>query len=92
VIAAGQGEVRMFCMDTPTAEYFLFKHDLDHEFRQSPALYTAPFDWAVLRGQSTLRDFVDAGFARIRPTEWPKSNRAGAAIRCARRCPDPTSS
>ncbi len=69
VIAAGRGEVRMFCMDTPTAEYFLFKHNLDNEFRQSPVLYTAPFDWAVLRGHSALRHFVDEGFARIRPTE-----------------------
>ena len=29
------GEVRLFCMDTPTAEYFLFKHDLDQEFRSN---------------------------------------------------------
>jgi diguanylate cyclase (GGDEF)-like protein len=69
VVAAGQGEVRVFCMDAPTAEYFLFKHALDHEFRQSPVLYSAPFDWAVRRGQAALRDFVDAGFTRIRPTE-----------------------
>ncbi|MEP7068106.1 MAG: EAL domain-containing protein [Usitatibacter sp.] len=69
VRAAGAGEVRLFCMDTLAAQYFLLKHGLVDEFRQSPVLYTAPFDWAVAHGRAELRDFVQAGFAGIEPNQ-----------------------
>jgi diguanylate cyclase (GGDEF)-like protein len=69
VAAAGAGEVRLFCMDTLAAQYFLVKHGLADEFRQSPVLYSAPFDWAVRRGRAELRDYLQAGFARIDPAE-----------------------
>ncbi|HUP29013.1 MAG TPA: EAL domain-containing protein [Usitatibacter sp.] len=65
VRAAAVGEVRLFCMDSLAAEYFLFKHGLGDEFRRSPPLYSAPFGWAVRRGRAQLRDFVQAGFERI---------------------------
>ena len=67
VQAAGRGEVRMFCMDSPAAEYFLFKQGLNDGFRQSPVLYSAPFDWAVRGGREDLRDFIQEGFAGIPP-------------------------
>jgi len=65
VRAAGAGEVKLFCMDALAAQYFLFKHNLGDEFRRSPALYSAPFDWAVRSGRAELRDFVQAGFDRV---------------------------
>ncbi len=65
VAAAGAGEVKLFCMDTLAAQYFLVKHGLAEEFRQSPVLYSAPFDWAVRHGRAGLRDYLQVGFQRI---------------------------
>ncbi len=65
VAAAGAGEVKLFCMDTLAAQYFLVKHGLAEEFRQSPVLYSAPFDWAVRHGRARLRDYLQVGFQRI---------------------------
>ncbi len=65
VRAAGAGEVRVFCMDTQAAEYFLFKENLAAEFRQSPALYSVPLDWAVPHGRTQLRDFIERGFENV---------------------------
>ena len=65
VEAAAGGEIRLFCMDTPTARYLLTARGLHELFNESPALYTTSFDWAVQRGRSDLRDFVQRGFARV---------------------------
>ncbi|HUQ29058.1 MAG TPA: EAL domain-containing protein [Usitatibacter sp.] len=69
ISAAATGEVRMFCMDTFAAEYFLFKHNIADEFRMTPVLYSAPFDWAVKAGRPALRDFIQDGFSRVRRAE-----------------------
>jgi diguanylate cyclase (GGDEF)-like protein len=63
--AAALREVRMFCMDSIAGQYFLVKNQMADEFRQSPPLYVAPFDWAVRSGRTDLRDFVQAGFERV---------------------------
>jgi PAS domain S-box-containing protein len=65
VRAAGLGEVRLFCMDSPAAQYFLYKQALADEFRQTAPLYTAGFHWAVAGGRTELRDFIQSGFERI---------------------------
>jgi PAS domain S-box-containing protein len=69
VKAAGAGEVRLFCMDTPAAHYYLFKHRLADEFRETPPLYSTQFHWAVKKGRTELRDFVQVGFARVTEDE-----------------------
>jgi len=69
VAAAAAGEVRMFCMDTYAADYFLFKDNIANDFRMTPVLYSAPFDWAVKAGRPALRDFIQDGFTRIRRSE-----------------------
>jgi diguanylate cyclase (GGDEF)-like protein len=69
VDAAASGEVRMFCMDTYAAEYFLYKDNIADEFRMTPVLYSAPFDWAVRAGRAELRDFIQDGFGRLRRNE-----------------------
>jgi PAS domain S-box-containing protein len=69
VKAAGDGEVRLFCMDAPAAQYFLFKQNLDTEFRETPPLYSTQFHWAVRKGQAELRDFIQEGFDRIGQAE-----------------------
>ena len=74
VRAAGAGELRLFCMDTPTAQYFLFKQDLADQFRQTAPLYTAPFHWAVAKGRTELRDFIQRGHESIPAEELQKIN------------------
>ena len=69
VKAVGAGEVRLFCMDSPTARYFLFKHNLAEEFRETPPLYSTEFHWAVKKGRTELRDFIQSGFGRITARE-----------------------
>jgi len=69
VQAAGAGEVRLFCMDTPSAQYFLFKQHLADEFRQTPPLYSARLHWAVAKGRTDLRDFIQTGFERMTAEE-----------------------
>jgi diguanylate cyclase (GGDEF)-like protein len=65
VEAAGAGEIRLFCMDTPTARYLLTENGLHDTFNESPALYTTTFDWAVAQGRGEMREFVQRGFARV---------------------------
>ena len=69
VQAADIGEVRLFCMDLPPAQYFLLKHQLGDAFRHSPPLYSTRLHWAVRKGRSELRDFIQSGFDRITPQE-----------------------
>ena len=69
VAAAAAGEVRMFCMDTYAADYFLFKNNIADDFRMTPVLYSAPFDWAVKSGRPALRDFIQEGFAGVSRAE-----------------------
>src|SRR5688572_11329604 len=65
VEAAASGEIRLFCMDTPTARYLLTAQGIHDQFSESPALYTTTFDWAVRAGQADLHAFVQRGFARV---------------------------
>ena len=69
VAAAGSGEVRLFCMDTPVAQYFLLKAFRAAEFRQTEPLYTTSMHWATAKGRADLRDFVQAGFSKISESE-----------------------
>jgi two-component system, cell cycle sensor histidine kinase and response regulator CckA len=69
VEAARTQKVPLFCMDVPAAEYYIFKESLTDEFRQTEPLYVARFHWAVAKGQTELRDFIQKGFERISPSE-----------------------
>jgi diguanylate cyclase (GGDEF)-like protein len=65
VAAAAQGDVRVFCMDSPVANYLLYQHGVDRQFKESPAIYSAPLHWATGPGRVELRNLVQAGFDRI---------------------------
>jgi PAS domain S-box-containing protein len=67
--AAGAGEVRLFCLDSPVANYYLFKLHLADEFRQTDPLYVARFHWAVAKGRTELRDFIQQGFGNLTTDE-----------------------
>jgi len=69
VEAARIREVPMFCMDLSAAQYFIFKLNLTDEFRQTEPLYVAQFHWAVAKGRTELRDFIQQGFDRIGAAE-----------------------
>jgi len=65
VAAAVEGEVRVFCMDAPAANYLLFHQGVSEQFHESPALYSVPIHWAVRQGNEELRDFIQRGFDRV---------------------------
>ncbi len=69
VRAAGDGEVRVFCMGKPSASYFLFKLGIDREFRYSAPVYVSTFHRAVHKGDSALLGIVRDGFAKITEDE-----------------------
>jgi diguanylate cyclase (GGDEF)-like protein/PAS domain S-box-containing protein len=74
VRAAGSGELRLFCMDAMTAQYYLFKLGLADDFRASPPLYSTDFHWAVKKGNTALRDFIQQGFEQVAPNELDDIN------------------
>jgi PAS domain S-box-containing protein len=67
--AAGEGKVKVFCVDKPPALYYLYKHGLEGDFRLAFNLYSGQFHRAVRRGDEALLTFVDNGFARITPAQ-----------------------
>ena len=69
VHAAGSGEVRLFCMDSMTARYYLYKLQLADDFRASPPLYATKFHWAVKKGRTELLAFIQQGFDKFSPNE-----------------------
>jgi diguanylate cyclase (GGDEF)-like protein len=72
VAAAARGDVRVFCMDSPVANYLLYREGAGNEFRESPPLYSAPMHWGVLHGRVELRDFVQRGFDRMPRSEMQR--------------------
>src|SRR5882672_4745676 len=69
VEAAHNREVPLFCMDLPAAQYFLLRGSLADEFRQTEPLYLGRFHWAVAKGRTELRDFIQRGFERVSASE-----------------------
>jgi len=57
--AAVNHEIRIFCIDEPPAEYFLFKYRLDTEYRKAFTLYSGRFHRAVLKSRKPLADGRD---------------------------------
>lgn len=57
--AAETHEVRIFCIDEPPAEYFLYKYGLDQVFRKALSLYSGRFHRAVLKERNPLPDGRD---------------------------------
>jgi diguanylate cyclase (GGDEF)-like protein/PAS domain S-box-containing protein len=69
VHAASTREVRIFCIDAPPATYFLYKFNIESEFRHSPPLYTGAFHRAVKKGDVAVLKLVEDGFSRISDSE-----------------------
>jgi len=69
VEAARAREIPLFCMDMPAAQYLIYRKSLADEFRVTAPLYSARFHWAVAKGRTELRDFIQAGFGNFTTDE-----------------------
>ena len=69
VRAAKDGGIKVFCTDKFPGLYYLYKFDLEHDFRLAFILYSGTFHRAVRKGDAPLLRFVEDGFARITPEE-----------------------
>jgi len=69
---AKNGNIKIFAIDEPPALFYIYKYNLENEFRQSVILYSGAFHRAVRKGNENLLNYVEKGFSLI--TE--KENRA----------------
>ena len=69
VDAAARQETRVFCMDDPSANYYMTKRGVQGRFRYTDPLYTGELHWAVRKGDAALHRLISDGFARITPEE-----------------------
>jgi two-component sensor histidine kinase/ABC-type amino acid transport substrate-binding protein len=65
VDAAARLDVRVFCVDKPPAEYFLYKYGVDRDFRVGMTLYSGEFHRAVSKDRPELLALVQSGFDAI---------------------------
>ncbi len=68
--AAAKQQIRVFCIDGPPGRYFLYKLNLENEFRSTAPLYTGEFHRAVRKGNTELLRTVEEGFAKISAREY----------------------
>ena len=67
--AAKDQKIKVFCMDSTPALYYLYKLNMEQEYRYTSPLYTGQFHRAVPKGRADLLDIVESGFASISPEE-----------------------
>jgi PAS domain S-box-containing protein len=73
--AAADRQIKVFSMDKPPALYYLYKMNLENEFRYSLSLYTGKFHRAVKKGRTDLLKVVEDGFALITQKEHDAINK-----------------
>jgi ABC-type amino acid transport substrate-binding protein len=66
---AKTGIIRVFCMDRPSALYFMHKYGIAADFRETAPVYSTEVHRAVRKG-SPLYPVLADGFARIGPAEY----------------------
>ncbi|HST02613.1 MAG TPA: EAL domain-containing protein [Usitatibacter sp.] len=69
VKAAGAGIVRVFCMDTYAARYFLYQERISEDFHETEPVYVATLHWAVRSDRPELLSFIESGYGKIPPGE-----------------------
>jgi len=69
VQAAVAGQVRVFCMDEPAANYLLYRDRVEREFHKAFTLYTGALDRAVHKGDTGTLGLLQHGFSDITPAE-----------------------
>ena len=66
---ATEQKIKVFCIDSPPAHYYLYKMNLEQQYRHTAPLYTGQFHRAVQRERKDLLTAVEEGFAKISPKE-----------------------
>ena len=69
VNAAVAGDVLIFCLDEPPANFYLHKTGADKDFRAAFNFYSGQFHRAVLKGRNDLLVTVNHGFEAISNAE-----------------------
>ncbi|SDH38847.1 diguanylate cyclase domain-containing protein [Propionivibrio dicarboxylicus] len=69
VQSAIRGEIRVFCLDEPPANYLLYRENAEQDFRRAFRLYSGEFHRAYHKGDSAMRTRIEAGFAAFSPQE-----------------------
>ncbi|MEO6449604.1 MAG: PAS domain-containing protein [Burkholderiaceae bacterium] len=67
--AAVAGGPRIFCMDGPSAEYYLYKANASQRFREAFVMYYGHMHRAVRRGDAATLALIEKGFDQISPGE-----------------------
>lgn len=67
--AAVAGQVRVFCMDQPAANYLLYRSRAEHDFHKAFTLYTGALHRAVHKGDTQTMELLQRGFSAITPDE-----------------------
>ena len=67
--AAIKGDVRVFCIDEPPANYLLYRDHADQKFRLAFRLYSGEFHRAVKKGDQATLALLNKGFAAFTPAE-----------------------
>ena len=66
---AKNGNVKVFCMDDPPANYYLNKYGIADKFRRAFTLYKGSFHRAVLKRNVNILGSIEQGFASIRKSD-----------------------
>jgi len=75
VIAAKEGDVVVFSMDSPQADFFLYKYGIQDKFSRTEPLYSGEVHRAVLKENAVLVDTIDSGFDSISEVEYSSIDR-----------------
>ncbi len=67
---AVNGETRVFCIDKPPAIYYMYKYNVESQFKQSFILYTGEFHRAVKKGNYKLLKIVEEGFKKFSKSDY----------------------
>lgn len=67
--AAVAGQIRVFCLDEPAANYLLYRDGVERDFHKAFTLYTGALHRAVHKGDSKTMELLQRGFSAITPNE-----------------------
>ncbi|HEY9023370.1 MAG TPA: PAS domain-containing protein [Burkholderiaceae bacterium] len=69
IASAVAGGPKIFCMDGPSAEYYLYKANASQRFREAFVMYYGHMHRAVRRGDAATLSLIEKGFDQIPPAE-----------------------
>ena len=72
ITAAHERKVNVFVVDKPPALYFLHKEGIEADFRMSEPISIGQFHRAVRKGNASLLQVVENGFAEVGKTEFAR--------------------